>query len=81
MPAIRAAVVKRMLSVYKELWAEEDAPRLGSGAFVRRVAVASLTVDPKGSARVLLSAGNLFAGHAIELQVTRLGKVQHVHLA
>jgi len=79
LPKIHAAIAKKMLPLYDEVW-REGRPRLTRERFLARLRPLSIATYTDGDADVMFGAGNTFYDHAIGARVTRRGSIAEVVL-
>jgi hypothetical protein len=76
---ILGAVVGQYLSVYNDKW-RADRPALEADAFRKRLEPSSLAIWSPGSARLLITTGDLFKGQVVLLQLDKNGKLSKAQL-
>ncbi len=77
-PVLAAHVAGDLLALYNEDW--QDGEPIDPGEFVLRLSLDAITVDADFRCEVFLDDGDLFAGHAIIVDVDADGSLGRVQL-
>ncbi len=62
-----------LLELFNGDWNEGEP--INEKQFIQRISIRAVSVEANGSALIYLDDGNLFAGHTIEMSVSRKGKM------